>query len=123
MNTLKKEYEEAHPGSLSNWSRARLGVRGVAGDQMSGGTSPEIWYQRGYIAAYEKGWFVNSTRTCEPNRRGNTSWKRLSGALESGKAPDGHIYADTGDIVGTGFLHSKTLFEELGPGARDLEGL
>ena len=89
--------------------------------QMSGGTSPEIvWYQRGYIARdYQKGWFVNlDPFLAQPNPYvpNNKTWKEVFQApcIESGKAPDGHIYMITGDLVGTGFFYNKTLFDKLG---------
>jgi len=122
MNTLKKEYEDAHPGiTIELVPNLAQGYEEWLVTQMAGGTSPDIvWYQRGYIARdYEKGWFVNlDPYLAEPNPyvAGNTTWKEIFQApcIESGKGPDGHIYMITGDIVGTGFFYNKTLFDQLG---------
>jgi raffinose/stachyose/melibiose transport system substrate-binding protein len=121
-NTLKKQYEDAHPGVTVEFvPTLAQGYEEWLVTQMSGGTSPEIvWYQRGYIARdYQKGWFVNlDPFLAQPNPYvpNNKTWKEVFQApcIESGKAPDGHIYMITGDLVGTGFFYNKTLFDKLG---------
>jgi len=121
-NELKKQYEAAHPNVtiefLPNFTQ---GYDEWLTTQMTAGTAPEIiWYQRGYIARdVSKGWWVNlDPYLAQPNpyHDGNKVWKEAfqGPVIESGKAPDGHIYLITGDLVGTGFFYNKTLFDKLG---------
>jgi ABC-type glycerol-3-phosphate transport system substrate-binding protein len=122
MNTLKKEYEDAHPGvTIELVPNIPTGYDEWIVTQMTAGTSPEIvWYQRGWIARdYGKGWFVNLDPYLaerNPYVPDAPTWKDTFQVpvIESGKAPDGHIYYITGDIVGTGFFYNKTLFDKLG---------
>ncbi len=121
-NTLKAQYEEAHPGvTIEFVPNLAQGYEEWLVTQMSGGTSPEIvWYQRGYISRdYNKGWFVNlDPYLAEPDTYvpDNKTWKEIfqPPVIESGKAPDGHIYMITGDIVGTGFFYNQDMFDKLG---------
>ena len=121
-DTLKQQYEDAHPGvTIEFVPNLPQGYDEWLVTQMTGGTSPEIvWYQRGYISRdYQKGWFVNiDPYLGQPNPYidGSKTWKEefQGPCIESGKAPDGHIYMITGDIVGTGLFYNKTVFDKLG---------
>ena len=118
-NDLKKQYMEAHPNvTIEFLPPFSQGLDEWLMTQMTADTAPEIsWYQRGYIARdVAKGWWVNlDPFLAQPNpyHEGNKVWKEAfqTPVIESGKAPDGHIYLITGDLVGTGFFYNKTQFD------------
>jgi len=79
-----------------------------------------VWYQRGYInRSYNKGWFVDLgpfLSSPNPYVSGNPSWRDIFDprVIESGMAPDGHIYILTADIVGTGIFYNRDMFGKAG---------